>query len=193
MGIKPCTDASAAGWISTSDVPWDQLVGFGPAGFASHARLRFIPDPTHEGQAESEFGAGPGAVSETEQLATAVDALLHHTSTPDELFFAFWDGFGFAMPAAHFEVPNRGFFLYRGSVSDNGSWDIPVADRAPGQQWMPVPAFIWPADHAWCIARDVDPHWAGIGAGPDALVELLREETVDVVPANTAEPQPTYY
>lgn len=105
---------------------------------------------------------------------------------------AFWDGFGFAMPAARFEVPNREFFLYRGSVADVGSWDIAEEDQVPGQQWIPAPAFIWPADHAWCVAHDVDPHWAGIGAGAEAIAELSASQILDVVPAAPAAPQPTY-
>jgi hypothetical protein len=32
-----------ADWIVNSDRPWQQLVGFGPAGFDSYARLRFLP------------------------------------------------------------------------------------------------------------------------------------------------------
>jgi hypothetical protein len=37
-----------------SDRPWQQLVGFGPAGFPAYARLRFLPDPTYEGQSEND-------------------------------------------------------------------------------------------------------------------------------------------
>lgn len=49
-----CSDLSPASWIVTSDVRWDRLVTFGPTGFAAYARVRFIPDPTHQGQKESE-------------------------------------------------------------------------------------------------------------------------------------------
>lgn len=26
----------------------------------------------------------------------------------------------------------------------------------------PPPAFVWPSEHAWCVACDVDPHFASI-------------------------------
>jgi hypothetical protein len=55
------------------------------------------------------------------------------------------------------------------------------------------PAFAWPADHSWCFARDVDPHWAGIGAEKAAIDTLLNTPELDVVPAQPTEPQPTYY
>lgn len=192
MGFKPWMDATAADWIATSSVPWDSLVGFGPAGFESHGRLRFIPDPAYPGQSENEAAPGSGQLSETQQLEIALTILRRHTTTPDELFMAFWDGFGFAMPAAGFDVPNRSYFLYRGRASAAGAWEIAPGDQAAGQRWMPAPAFIWPADHAWCLAKDVDPHWAGIGASGLAVADLLAEHRLDVVAANPLERQPWY-
>lgn len=192
MAMKPCTDATAADWISTSNLPWFNLVNFGPAGFTEHARLRFIPDPTHEGQTEHESGAGPDTPSESDRLAIAVAVLLKHSTTPHEVFIAFWDSYGFAMPAARFEVPSRGFFLYGGTIADDGHWDIAAEDQAPGQSWLPVPAFIWPADHAWCVAFDVDPHWAGIGGSGEAIAELLACPELDVATASPEDSQPFY-
>ncbi|MGH2887375.1 MAG: phosphotransferase family protein, partial [Solirubrobacteraceae bacterium] len=44
----------ASHWIVTSTEPWQRLVTIGPAGFAGYARVRFIPDPTHQGQQRHE-------------------------------------------------------------------------------------------------------------------------------------------
>lgn len=89
-------------------------------------------------------------------------------------------------------IPHREYFLFRGRLADFGDWG--AADRLPGMPRtnMPNPAFIWPADHAWCIANDVDPHWAGIGASAAAIDELLAAPGLDVVPADPATPQPAY-
>ena len=57
---------------------------------------------------------------------------------------------------------------------------------------MPDPAFIWPADHAWCIANDVDPHWIGIGADTPAIDQLVAHPLLDVVPADPRQEQPYY-
>jgi len=89
-------------------------------------------------------------------------------------------------------IPNRVYFLFRGSLADFGDWG--AADRRPGEprDWMPDPAFIWPADHAWCIADDVDPHYAGIGANTVAIDRLLAHPELDVVLADPGAEQPDY-
>jgi hypothetical protein len=89
-------------------------------------------------------------------------------------------------------VPNRAYFLFHGAVSDLGDWS--AADMWPGQPrpQLPDPAFIWPADHAWCVANDVDSHWAGVGAAVSAIDQLLADPRVDVVPADPREDQPSY-
>jgi hypothetical protein len=89
-------------------------------------------------------------------------------------------------------IPNRAYYLFRGSVSDFGDWG--AAEMWPGQPRLQMPnaAFIWPTDHAWCIANDVDPHWAGIGADVSAVDELLADPRLDVVAADPRQHQPAY-
>ena len=53
MTLTFCWDLSAADWIAHSDLPWSQLVSFGPAGFDAYARLRFLPDPVRPGKART--------------------------------------------------------------------------------------------------------------------------------------------
>lgn len=223
MALTPCSDLSAADWITGSDVPWQHLIGFGPAGFPAYARLRFLPDPTYEGQSENDVDIGEDAPTETEQLRAALETLARHTRTPEDCYFCLWDGWGSdiwggdgtrvldpqtgvvrpgrqAAPAfpqsvlygPKVVVPHRAYYLFQGSVSDLGDWG--AADEWPGQPrvHMPDPAFIWPADHAWCVANDVDPHWAGIGAGVAAIEELLADPRIDVVPADPHDEQPAY-
>jgi len=223
VALIPCPDLSAADWITGSDQPWEQLVGFGPAGFPAYARLRFLPDPAYEGQSENDVDVDD-AHDETAQLRVALDTLTRHTRTPDDCYFCLWDGWGSdieggdgartldyqtgtvskgpqiapAFPPSVLHgpkvvVPNRAYFLFRGSISDVGDWG--AADAWPGQPrlHMPDPAFIWPADHAWCVANDVDPHWAGIGADVAAIDELLADPRLDVVPADPHQDQPSYW
>ena len=52
------------------------------------------------------------------------------------------------------------------------------------------PAFVWPADHAWCVANDVDPHWAGIGGGAPLIELLVADPCLDAVAADPAGDQP---
>lgn len=89
-------------------------------------------------------------------------------------------------------VPGRAYFLFRGPLAETGDWG--AADMWPGQPrfGMPGPAFIWPTDHTWCVASDVDPHWAGIGADQSVIDQLVADPRLDVVPADPSRQQPAY-
>lgn len=234
MALTPCTDLTAAAWLTAGEQPWEPLVAFGPSGFPAYGRLRFLPDPEHEGQSENDVDLHGDAPSESEQLRAALQTLARHTDAPDDCYFCLWDGWGWTVegsdgawtldrhtdtgprgvvrtsappawstpavqdrsaepaqpPAApKVVVPNRAYFLFHGAVSDFGDWG--AGGRWPGHT-LPDPAFVWPADHAWCLTKDVDPHWAGIGADPAALDELLADPRLDVVRADPAEDPPRY-
>jgi hypothetical protein len=77
-------------------------------------------------------------------------------------------------------------------VDDLADWGVPQAWLGQRGLLDVPPAFMWPADHAWCIASDVDPHWAGIGAATAAIDELLADPRLDLVPALPSEIQPAY-
>ncbi|XVV08596.1 hypothetical protein ACQP2X_27535 [Actinoplanes sp. CA-131856] len=180
MTLTLCTDLTAAGWLATSDVDWHQLVTFGPSGFPSYARVRFIPDPVRPGQEEADHEGEPDDLTETQRVGFAVETLARHTRTPGDCYFALWDGWGDEFPGPKVVLPHREFFLFRGAF----------ADYAPDFQ---PPAFVWPADHAWCLAADVDPHWAGVGATAAAIADLIADPRLDVVPADPSAAQPFYY
>lgn len=88
-------------------------------------------------------------------------------------------------------LPHRAYFLFRGSASDIGNWPRSRKGSDHNED-MVTPAFIWPADHAWCLANDVDPHWAGIGANAAAIAQLMADPLLDVVPADPRDDQPRY-
>ncbi|MGH3452841.1 MAG: hypothetical protein ACRDP2_00400 [Nocardioidaceae bacterium] len=183
---------SPAAWIAGSELPWQRLVAFGPSGFEAYARLRFLPDPVYAGQSEADVDED--APPEHDLLRTALDVLTQHTGTSDECYFCLWDGWGLTVEpdGPKVVVPGRAYFLFRGSLSSFGDWG--AADLSPGlpRSYMPDPAFIWPADHAWCVAKDVDPHYAGIGAAAAAIDDLLAEPSLDVVPADSHQEPPHY-
>ena len=233
MTLTFCWDLSAADWITRSDLRWEQLVGFGPAGFDAYARLRFLPDPARPGQSENDV---VGQDSGTGQLPRLFEVLATHTATPDDCHFCVWEGFGSydahgvvyaddavyivdeidhasltrpdpdARPAvapepprgramAHLPrvvVPNRAYWLFRGPLAEVGTWD--TAQGWPGECRLDQtePAFVWPADHAWCVARDIDPHWAGIGGHQALITQLTTDPHLDVIPADPTKDQPLY-
>ena len=194
MTLRPCSSASAAGWLTSSDMPWHQLVALGPSGFDAYARLRFLPDPLYTGQPEIRLGQG--APSEHELLRVVLEVLRLHTGAPNDVYFCLWDGWGGYPPlllnCPRVGVPNRSYFLIHGTLSDFGDWDVVGISPGHPRFDMPDPAFIWPADHAWSIANDVDPHYAGIGATSAAVEHLLTRPRLDVVSADPRVEQPHY-
>ena len=65
----------------------------------------------------------------------------------------------------------RAYLLFTGPVEDVGAWGArPLAPDWPRD--LPQASFAWPADHAWCVASDVDPTWFTVG-GSQALVDAV--------------------
>jgi hypothetical protein len=56
MTLARSADVSPASWITDSEIPWPQLVTFGPPGFAAYARLRFLRDPAYKDETETDAG-----------------------------------------------------------------------------------------------------------------------------------------
>ncbi|RVW09051.1 hypothetical protein EGT67_12905 [Prescottella agglutinans] len=194
MSITRCADLSAARWLERSDEDWQRLAARGPRGFEKYARLRFIPDPSYPGQREGEVHVGPDALSDNEQLAVVLTELAQHTTTPDDCHFCIWDGwpsFSGDDPMPKVSIPNRDYFLFRGSLADVADWDARIKSLLDDTE-APPPAFAWPADHAWCVTSDVDPHFASIGAHADAVDRLVTDTRVDVV-VDDPDTEPPYY
>ena len=195
MRLSYCPDTTAADWLVRSDTPAMQLITFGPATFEAFARLRFIPDPSRPGQEESDVEVPDDHPSDIAQARRALRRLARFTSTPQECYFCIWEGYSdIPLPpdvrrGPLVEIPHRRYALLRGALHDIDAWE---ADLGGGQHIAP-PAFVWPADHRWCFASDVDPHWAGIGAEQAAIDALVDDPELDVVPARPAEDQPVYY
>lgn len=197
MSLVWSSETDAADWLLAAEVPWPQLVTFGPGSFETYARLRFVPDPVRPGQHEADVDLGPDHPRDVDQVRRALEVLARFTDTPDRCWFGVWEGYpgSLDLPAdlPRFDVlheahgyPVRGYGLLRGRVSDLEHWD----EVAHG---FPVPpAFVWPDDHRWCLASDVDPHWVGIGAEDAAVQALLSAKDLDVVRADPRETQPHY-
>lgn len=219
MSLRPVSDGTPADWLVERHQPWPRLALFGPGVFEAYARLRFIPDPAWFGQDESDHGGGDDLPGELDQLRVVAEVLRRHTRTPHDSWHCLWDGWGAlhagatavlsfgddgaasSLGAPAFGVgvlgeptvhhPHRDYHLFTGPLSDLGDWG--AGDLAPGVAHGDlVPAFVWPQDRAWCIAADVDPHWAGIGGSRAAIEELVALDDVDVVHADPSEQQPFY-
>ncbi|TGN34206.1 hypothetical protein [Aeromicrobium chenweiae] len=85
MTLRPLADLSAADWLLADPAPVALRARVGPSGFAAYARVLH----STSGEGDRLEGHLDGAL-----LAALVDVLGHHTTTPDECYFALWEGYG---------------------------------------------------------------------------------------------------
>ena len=97
---------------------WWRLVTVGPDGFEQQARLRFIPDPQWDGQSENDVTVEGDLPPEHEVMAMAAGTLARHTGTPEDCYFAWWDGWPAELDGPTFALPNRAHHLMHGTVAD---------------------------------------------------------------------------
>ncbi len=219
MTLTLCHDLSPADWIVHADLAWQRLVCFGPAAFDSYARLRFLPDPVRAHQSENDVEAGRRSdqmPTLLEVLATETATPDHCYFLVWEGFASSTDVAPDTHPGARPEadavpgvapdqvapqsiptapkvvVPHRAYWLFRGRLVDVGTWDTADGWSGGFRLGDAEAAFIWPADHAWCVAKDVDPHWAGIGGSGPLITRLTTDARLDVVPADPTSHQSFY-
>lgn len=115
-------------------------------------------------------------------LAALVPALAAATTT-DAVTLAVWEGWGTGVvfSGARFELPGRAYGLFEGLLTELSDpewpWDAEIGWRAPFDG--PMPQLIWPGDHAWVLASEID--WdSTIVAGSRALIDaVLALEAVE--------------
>jgi hypothetical protein len=123
---------------------------------------------------------------------------------PEDCYFGLWEGWGFPDAARRWptfavprdaQIPTRSYFLFHGSLSEAeirgtpaqaGIWGRP--EFSPGG----TPAFVWASDRTWCVAADIDPHWAGTGASVPTIQRLIADRRLDAVEADPRDEQPAY-
>jgi hypothetical protein len=181
--LRPAEDADAARWLLRADADWWDLVRFGPPGFDAYLRIAFTDDP------EDDDPAGQRC-----PLRQALATLSAYTTTPSSGYAAVWEGWG-GDPnpeAPEVPVPNRAMLLFSGPVR--------VLRDAPALAWYGVagtiyqePHLVWPADHAWCLACEVDEEIEfSVGCSAEAAHALTAALPGAVRPARYGEAAPLY-
>lgn len=108
------------------------------------------------------------------------DHLRTFTTTPDECFFALWEGFGDSIVSPGviptLELPHRRYHVFAGSIhTARASYSNISFSHRSANLW-------WPADRAWCVATEVDAAWTYV-AGPESVIEtLLSDSRLDALP-----------
>lgn len=163
-------DVSEAGWVNDSlKVVAETTVGsLVPTVFDAYARILY---PKRNGTPQRTTSAKPVATWHV-RLASIIEALARGTNTPDECFFAIWEG-NTALDDIRDSAPTTNiagydYFMLKGSVSR-------AADTLGGLS----PNLWWPTDHAWCVAQHFDFPCAYIGGSRDTVADLLALTEID--------------
>lgn len=215
MSLTHEPDVSVADWVVGADEPWQVLASQGPAGFEAYATIRL--GDSEVADADLVLSVTRAAAGFTSTPDRAWFALwdgwgeLHEgqlfpwmeptrdfgrifTPPPPRQYPAAFPDHVMDGPVAILADATLGdvrtYLLFTGRVEDAGDWGA----RPTAVDWpraVPQASFTWPADHAWCIASDVDPDWFTVG-GSRALVDaVLDHPDLDAEPAEHGVLPPT--
>jgi hypothetical protein len=174
MALRPLSDISRADWFVDSAADWWTKVCLGPPGYETYARVFYDV---------SEDAAGDADVL---TRATLRDILAEHTTTRNECVFGLWDGQPYdddrwytgPRISIHTESGRSG---HLGAARTFHLFSGPLSEAHHADDTIGV-ALLWPADHAWFAAGDVDPAWIGVGGTQDLIDELVGDARLDVAP-----------
>lgn len=149
MGVSQHPDVTPFSWIvdESESTGWNYMAAYGPSGYSEYLKLDFAREP----DAPQVVHLSP-STSEAEQIGIAAARLSASLGGSTRCFFCIWDGWPDlpALDNIKAEIPYRSYYLLRGEVSDlTDGWSI-------GGIRLPEPAFVWPTDRPWIIAKDVD-------------------------------------
>ena len=131
---------------------------------------------------------------EPEDIADLSGHLSGFTGTPNQYYFAVWEGYGsFWTGASALYTPSGGipllppagveeaqrikgvartYLLSSGPASFNDFFDFPGLDG---------PNIWWPADRTWCVSTDIDLDSTYIGASEECIERLLGHPSLEVL------------
>ena len=204
MPLRHEPNVATAAWFATSTAPWRQVCSIGPSGFEQYGRL-FHPLRNGADKDDPDSLMDIEGHLDDADLGHLIAILARHTSTPQDCFFGLWEGFGdiHGSPAVGFfagrgrhpldippafppevltgprvEIPGRRYFLFRGRLDHAGHWG--AEDMAPGcPRPINSPNLMWPADHAWFVATEIDLPWTGVAGTTELLSDLMADHALD--------------
>jgi hypothetical protein len=182
--IWPAADTGAAQWLLRSEVAWQDLVRYGPPGFALYVRIAFAQGPG------ADAGGSPG-----DAVRVALMTLGAYTATASQGYAAVWEGWVSGSPAPRaprVEIPHRAMLLFTGPVAALRdapalAWYESAAGVAAG------PHLVWPEDQAWCLACEADEEIEfTVGCSREASQALAQALPGTVRQVRYGEPAPLY-
>lgn len=154
---------------------------------------------------------GPDVGSLPQDLTNIlVDHLRSHTTTPESVWFATWNGWdghrldprpgvlarlgkklqprlrraGPLPPIL--ELPARHYWLLHGPIE--GALETMMSAGYEGfDPWWQSVNLWWPDDRAWFVSTDIDFAWTYVGGAQELIDELLAEPRLEILPATLTE------
>ena len=161
-------------------VPWAEIAAAN--GTRAHAGMQLAgltgSHASESGQ-PGVFDAPPDDGSLPPDLAVPLAPVLaRHTSMPEQIWFAVWEGFG-DLPdevrhAPAFTAPHRRYHLLAGPIDA-----LPEGAYNSGHHQSP--SLCWPDDRAWCIATDVDLNSTYVGCDDVCADEIIAVPEIEAL------------
>lgn len=116
-----------------------------------------------------------------------IDALIDHlgsaTATPEQCYFAVWEGFGGSVVpytlGPKLELPHRAYHVFAGPIAAARTSYSEVPLHQSANLW-------WPADHSWFVATEVDFAWTYVGGSAACIDAVIADERLEAVPTSAA-------
>jgi hypothetical protein len=125
------------------------------------------PTATEFADPAAERFVTPSFVLDLASREVLVELLGAATTTPDEVRYLFWEGYGLGWPgAAYIELQHRGCYLLAGPLVA-----LPLAPHGD-ERWLEAVQMCWPQDLAWALGGDTDLPFTYV-AGPEPLLRAI--------------------
>ncbi|MCK9894219.1 hypothetical protein [Frankia sp. AgB32] len=125
------------------------------------------------------------------ETAALARVLSRFTTSPEQVYFCLWEGFGLPATRARenrptrVRTPHRAYRLLAGPVSAASILPTPVPWRC-ASLW-------WPRDQSWLVATDIDGYLTYLGASHAAIRAVLADPALDAVAVRPETPlDPSY-
>lgn len=156
----------------TEPVRWDQVAAI--TGRVAHRRMQWesIGGEGLLQEAGAEFIEPDTGSMPVEVRSVLVTVLERHTQSPDQCWFAIWEGWGgiesVMQGVPTFDLPNRRYYLLEGPIH--------AAKESVDQGWNNSVSLWWPNDREWCVATEVDFNTTYVGGSSACIAALLSSD-----------------
>lgn len=160
-------------------VRWRDVAEWSGLPLRPNGRFHSVALPPEAPEYEAPWHGSPWQGTLTKRDAERLIELLRPwTSTPDNCWFALWDGYGWQTGPddAHplVRLPHRDYLLFAGRIEAVATTTL---FGEPGQ----TPNLWWPEDRTWCVASEIDLPWTYIGGSTGMVDRLVGDDQIEAL------------